>query len=118
MSNLLSDILLILDCPPVDFDGTTILDFGNGTLRFETISVGHGNPLYMPGFLTSRLAELLENATILENRTTRKEFITTEWIDARFITMNHPPGQEVKFQRIGNHVGPMIDHFPDVVNAI
>lgn len=103
LPNLSTDLLLILDCPLVDLGSTTILNTGNGTLRFDIMSVRHGNP-WTPGLLTSRLAGLLEDVAKPDNRIRQREFITTKWISNKFPTINHPPGQELELQLHENHV--------------
>ncbi|KAF4637915.1 hypothetical protein G7Y89_g135 [Cudoniella acicularis] len=91
MPNLISDILVILDCSPLEIESMEILDFGSGTSGFEVMTPGYKDSSREVGMFTSSLAELLESATDLENQKVRKEFITTDWLIGQLSNTNHLP---------------------------
>jgi hypothetical protein len=93
--NLVLDILVILDYPPVEVDSYSFLDGGIGRLRFQVMSVVHRDGLYVPGIFTSYLAELLGNVASPDNRTTREEVITTEWLMHNLSSISPFPVQEI-----------------------
>ena len=68
------------------------------------ISVEHGDLAYIPEFFTSRLAELLENAGCPDNRMTRREFLTTDWVDTKFSDMNQLLDQKIELSLVLNTV--------------
>jgi hypothetical protein len=96
--NLVSDVLVTLDCPldPAKIDDRSILDAGNGTFRFQVMTAGYKDPSFEPGAFTSCLAGLLENAANPVSRMRRKEFITIHWLVEELCDIDYLPGQEIE----------------------
>jgi hypothetical protein len=101
--NLLSDVLVILDCP-AKIEGFSFVDFGNGTFRLQVMTAGYKDPSFEPGAFTSCLAGLLENAANPVSRMRRKEFITTSWLLEELCDIDYLPGQEIEPSLAGNFV--------------
>lgn len=106
MPNLISDLLVILDCPldSVELESQSFLDFGENKLRFQVMTAGYKDPSFEPGVFTSCLAELLENANDPVNRMRRKNFVTTGWLIGELSCTNCLSGQEMKPSLLKNTV--------------
>jgi hypothetical protein len=107
--NLITDVLVILDCRPLEIERMEILDFRNDTLRFQVMIPGYENSPSGVGMFTSYLAELLVSASDLVNRKMRKEFITTDWLIGQLLDTNLLPHLALEPYLLCNTVED--DHF-------